>query len=150
MSARNHRLPRHLTWPLRPRDVRIALGIGPEADLDLSFDDRPWRDGTLLHAEWLPPRPSNYGTGTDPASWNGLRFRIAPTTTAVSHENGLRVVLIHHAIPQLGAWATAALSAPEGWTLSAHSRSWRFTEKHVQYRDDLRPYPELPVQAVRR
>ncbi|MGW4649782.1 hypothetical protein [Kitasatospora sp. NPDC004289] len=134
MSARNRRLPRHLSWPLRPNDVRAALGVGPAAAVDLAFDDRPWKDGTLLHVAWVPALDS----GLDPLSC--LRIRIAPTADA--YRTAARLVMLGHAMPQFAAWTAAARATSGGWGLSAHSRSWRLAGRGVQHRDDERPYPE--------
>ncbi|MGW6982988.1 hypothetical protein ACWGE1_26715 [Streptomyces sp. NPDC054932] len=138
MSARNRRLPRDLSWPLSPTDIRTALGTGETIAVDLRFDDRTWSDGTLLHVEWIPPLSSNYGTGIDPGLWNTVRIHIAPI--ADIRRGIARLALLRHALPELAAWTYAARSAPEGWALSSHSRSWRFEDRSIAHRDDHEPY----------
>ncbi|MFD5617574.1 hypothetical protein [Streptomyces yangpuensis] len=138
MSARNRHLPRDLSWPLSPNDIRTALGAAEMPAVNLQFDDRPWSDGTLLHAEWIPPLSSNHGTGTDPGLWNSVRIRIAPITDA--RRGVARLALLRHALPELAAWTGSARRAPEGWTLSRHSRSWRYEGRAIAHRDDHQPY----------
>ncbi|GAA2744268.1 hypothetical protein [Kitasatospora cinereorecta] len=135
MPARNRRLPRDLSWPLTPTDLRAVPGA---EDADLWFNNRPSDDGTLLHAEWIPPIRSNYGVGLHPSVWSTVRIRISPLPgTERAHA---RSVLRSHALPELAAWIAAARRAPEAWILSRHSRSWRLTGGTTTHREDHQPY----------
>lgn len=123
MPARNRHLPRGLSWPLTASDVRAALGE-PMADaVRLGFDHRPHGDGTLLHVEWIPQLPSNYGGGIHPTLWNSARVRVAPLPS--SERAAARRALRLHALPELAAWIAAAHHAPEPWTLTRPTHSWR-------------------------
>ncbi|WP_159025022.1 hypothetical protein [Streptomyces sp. CB01373] len=138
MPARNRRLPRSLSWPLTTSDIRAALGEQMADAVDLSFDDRPHDDGTLLHVEWVPPISSNYGNGVHPAWWNSMRIGAAPLPA--TERATARRALQQHALAELAAWISAARRAPEGWTLTRRSRSWRLTGSTTAYRDDGQPY----------
>ncbi|MFE3504983.1 hypothetical protein ACFXPX_16785 [Kitasatospora sp. NPDC059146] len=143
MPSRNRRLPSGLSWPLTATDVRDALGVlGAErADtVRLDFDSRPWEDGTLLHAEWIPPVRSNYGTGGfHPAWWSTVRVGVSPLPAA--ERPTARLALRHGALPELAAWIDATRTAPETWTHSRHSRRWRLAGTATTFCDDLRPWP---------
>ncbi len=138
MPARNRRLPRGLSWPLTPTDIRTVLGAQEADAVDLDFGDRLWGDGTALHAEWVPPISANYGGGIHPSWWCTVRVRIAPLPA--TERAAARHVLREIAVPELAAWISATRHAPEAWTLSRHSRSWRPEGSTTAYRDDLRPY----------
>ncbi|MFJ1756124.1 hypothetical protein [Kitasatospora sp. NPDC088134] len=138
MPARNRGLPRDLSWPLTPGDLRAALGEGEPDAVDLTFDGRCWDDGTLLHAEWVPPISSNHGGGIHPVLWSSVRVSVAPLPAA--RRALARRVLRQHALPDLAAWIGALRSAPEARTLSRRSRSWRLVGDAVAHRDDGRAY----------
>ncbi|MEV0977748.1 hypothetical protein [Streptomyces sp. NPDC049915] len=138
MPSRNRRLPRDVSWPLTPTDIRAALGE-QESDLThLNFWDRPHGDGTLLHAEWLPPVSANYGNGIHPDLWSSVHIGVTPLPAA--ERAGARQLLRQHALPELVAWIDAARSAPETWALAPHSRSWRLAGSATIHRDDWQPY----------
>ncbi|MFE7526496.1 hypothetical protein ACFU7Y_12305 [Kitasatospora sp. NPDC057542] len=138
MPARNHRLPRDLAWPLTPTDIRTVLGAHETDAADLDFDNRPWEDGTALHVEWVPRLSSNYGGGIHPTWWCTVRIRVAPLPAA--DRAAARHILRQNALPELAAWISAARHAPEPWTLSRHSRSWRPEGSSTAHRDDQQPY----------
>ncbi|MFE0653382.1 hypothetical protein ACFVZH_32915 [Streptomyces sp. NPDC059534] len=138
MPARNRRLPRDLSWPLTTSDIRAALGEQVTSAADLGFDERPHDDGTLLHVEWIPPISSNYGNGIHPTLWSSVRIRVAPLPA--TERAAARYALRQRALPELAAWIGAAQRAPEGWTLTWHSRSWRLVPGATAYRDDYQPY----------
>lgn len=138
MPARNRRLPRDLSWPLTPTDIRIALDTQETDDVDVDFGDRPWGDGTALCVEWVPPTSSNYGAGIHPRWWSTVRIRIAPLPA--TERAAARHALRQSALPELAAWISAAQHAPEAWTLTRHSRSWRPEGNLTVYRDDQQPY----------
>jgi hypothetical protein len=64
MSARNRRLPRHLSWPSTTSDISDALGLHMTRIGNLGFRGDPSNDGTLLRVGWVPPVTSSYGIGT--------------------------------------------------------------------------------------
>ncbi|MEV6205680.1 hypothetical protein [Kitasatospora sp. NPDC051914] len=138
MPARNRRLPRHLSWPLTPTDLREALGGEPVAPDAVSFDGHPWGDGTLLQVTWLPPTSSNYGQGIHPGLWNTLQIAVAPLPAG--ERAAARELLRGRVLPELRAWIANARQAPEGWKLSPHSRSWRIEDGTVTRGEDGQPY----------
>ncbi|MFF2077984.1 hypothetical protein ACFVXG_24905 [Kitasatospora sp. NPDC058162] len=139
MPSRNRRLPRELSWPLTPTDVRAVLGAQETDAVDLYFSDSTAPDGTLLHAEWVPPLRSNYGVGGfHPAVWSSVWVRVTPLPAA--ERAAARLALRHSALPELAAWIAAVRTAPEGWTLSRHSRSWRLAGGTTASRDDREPW----------
>ncbi|MER7581228.1 hypothetical protein [Kitasatospora sp. NPDC097691] len=138
MPSRNRRLPRGLSWPLTPTDIRTVLREQKTDTVDLDFADRPCDDGTLLHAEWLPPLSSNYGCGIHPSLWSSVRIRVTPLPS--TRRAAAREALRQQALPELAAWIDAAERAPEAWTLTRHSRSWRLVGGTTDHRDDGRPY----------
>ncbi|MEH0448002.1 MULTISPECIES: hypothetical protein [unclassified Streptomyces] len=138
MPARNRRLPRGLSWPLTASDIRAALGEQVGEGADLGFGDHPHSDGTVLHVEWVPPISSNYGSGIHPSLWYSVRIRVAPLPSA--ERAAVRRVLQEQALPELAAWIRAAQRAPEGWTLTRRSRSWRTAGSAAVHRDDWQPY----------
>ncbi|MFF9815103.1 hypothetical protein [Streptomyces sp. NPDC014006] len=138
MPSRNRRLPRELSWPLTPTDIRSVLGE-QESDLThLNFWYRPHGDGTLLHAEWYPPLSSNYGNGTHPDLWSSVQIDVCPLPA--TERAGARPLLRQHALPELVNWIAAARRAPETWALAPHSRSWRLAGGTTVHRDDWQPY----------
>ncbi|MDQ0964312.1 hypothetical protein QFZ66_008190 [Streptomyces sp. B4I13] len=138
VPARNRRLPRDLSWPLTPSDIRAALGEQVADAADVSFVDQPRGDGTLLHVEWIPPISSNYGSGIHPALWYSVSIRVAPLPS--TERAAARSILREHALPELAAWIRAAQRAPEAWTLTRHSRSWRTAGSTAVCTDDRQPY----------
>ncbi|WP_407913995.1 hypothetical protein [Kitasatospora sp. NE20-6] len=138
MPARNRRLPRHLSWPLTPTDIRTALGDRLAEVDEVHFDDRPWDDGTLLHVAFTPVVPSNHGNGIHPDRWLRIQVSVAPLPAA--DRAAARHVLQQHALAELRAWIDGARRAPEAWTLTRHSRSWCLAGSSAAHRDDGRPY----------
>ncbi|MER6563524.1 hypothetical protein ABT300_38535 [Streptomyces sp. NPDC001027] len=138
MPARNRRLPRDMSWPLTASDIRAALGEQVADAADVGFGDQARSDGTLLHVEWTPPISSNYGSGIHPALWNSIRIRVMPLPS--TERAAARRVLRENALPELAAWISAARRAPEGWTLTRRSRSWRTAGGAAVSRDDGQPY----------
>ncbi|MFE9171367.1 hypothetical protein ACFYNZ_17895 [Streptomyces kebangsaanensis] len=144
MPARNRRLPRHLSWPLTPTDIRDALGEQEAEAAELSFADQLVEDGTLLYVWWIPPRVSNYGNGFHPSLWYSVQITVCPLPA--TERAAARHTLRQHALPELRAWIDTARQAPESWTLTEHWRSWRLTGggAAVVHSDDWKPYPDLP------
>ncbi|WNI25982.1 hypothetical protein [Streptomyces sp. ITFR-16] len=138
MPSRNRRLPRHLSWPLTPTDIRTALGEQESALTHPDFADHPYEDRTLLHVEWSPPVSSNYGNGIHPDLWSSVAVRVGPLPA--TERAAARQALREHALPELAAWIDASRRAPQGWTLSRHSRSWRVEGRATVHRDDWKPY----------
>ncbi|MGW7445150.1 hypothetical protein [Kitasatospora sp. NPDC054795] len=138
MPARNRRLPRDLSWPLTPTDIRAVLGAQEAEAAHLEFGNRPWEDGTALHVEWVPGLSADHGGGIRPRWWSPVRIGVAPLPA--SERAAARHVLRQSALPELAAWIDAARRAPQTWTLSRHSRSWRPEGSGTAHRDDLRPY----------
>jgi hypothetical protein len=135
MSARNRRLPRHLSWPLTTSDISDALGPHLTQIGSLGFRDKPSNDGTLLLAGWVPPVTSSYGVGTSmPASMRGLQIRVFPAGTA--ERAAARTILRREALPQLDEWITRALRAPETWLLTRHARHWQLINGHLTHHDE--------------
>ncbi|AVV47138.1 hypothetical protein PYK79_19245 [Streptomyces sp. ID05-04B] len=138
MPARNRRLPRDLSWPLTTSDIRAALGEQGADVADVRFVDQPRSDGTLLEVEWIPPISSNYGSGIHPSLWCSVSIRVAPLPS--TGRAAARGILREHALPELAAWISAARRAPEAWTLTRRSRSWRTAGSTAICTDDRQPY----------
>ncbi|MFJ4188778.1 hypothetical protein [Kitasatospora sp. NPDC089509] len=143
MPARNRRLPRHLSWPLTPTDLREALGA-PETQesdaADVHFGTLPPGDGPLLTVSWEPRPSSNYTfSGTRPSWWTPVRISVGtvPGTERAATRHALR----QSALPELAAWIRAARQAPEAWRLSTHRRSWLLTGDGVTHCGDAPPPP---------
>ncbi|MFJ8475655.1 hypothetical protein [Kitasatospora sp. NPDC094011] len=138
MPARNRRLPRHLSWPLTPTDLREALGARELEAVDLYFGEHPASDGHLLSVLWSPRPSSSYSFGgTRPPWWSHVRIGVGPvpaTERAVT-----RHALQQDALPELAAWITAARRAPEAWTLSRHTRHWHVEDGAVTRCDEGLP-----------
>ncbi|SOB85774.1 hypothetical protein [Streptomyces sp. 1331.2] len=140
MPARNRRLPRHLSWPLTPTDLRTVLGETLMDEVHLCFDEPPQHDGTLLRATWNPSITSNYGYNRFPAEQSRVRIAITPLPAGErAHARGL---LREQALPELREWLDRARRAPEWWVLTRHSVSWRVTGQEVARREDYQPYPQ--------
>ncbi|MFG1808165.1 hypothetical protein [Streptomyces sp. NPDC049040] len=138
MPSRSRRLPRDLSWPLTATDIRSALGEQESDLVELRFGNVPYDDGTLLHADWTPPLSSNYGAGVHPSLWNSVAIRVAPLPPG--ERAAARRILRTDALPELATWIHAARRAPQGWTLTRHSRSWRLAGSITVHRDDRQPY----------
>ncbi|WP_329561097.1 hypothetical protein [Kitasatospora sp. NBC_01266] len=138
MPARNRRLPRHLSWPLTRTDVQTALGERFAEVDELSFGGHPWGDGTLLHVGWTPVVRANYGSGVHPSRWCRIHVSVCPLPAA--DRAAARRALQEHVLAELGAWIDNARHAPETWTLTWHSRSWRLVAGAAAHRDDRQPY----------
>ncbi|MBD0695880.1 hypothetical protein [Streptomyces sp. CBMA123] len=67
-----------------------------------------------------------------------MRIRVAPLPAA--ERAAARHILRQSALPELAAWISAARHAPETWTLSRHSRSWRSEGSSTAHRDDQQSY----------
>jgi hypothetical protein len=135
MSARNRRLPRHLSWPLTTSGINDALGPHMTQIGNLGFRDNPSNDGTLLLVGWVPPVTSSYGIGTGmPAYMQGLQIRVFPLGTA--DRAAARTTLRQDALPQLDEWITRALQAPETWLLTRHERHWQLINGHLTHHDE--------------
>jgi len=133
MSARNRRLPRHLSWPLTTSDVSGALGPTMTQIGHLGFSDNPSSDGTLLRVGWVPAVTSGYGTGK-PAHMQGVQIRVFPLATA--DRAAARTILRREALPQLDEWVTQALQAPETWHLARHARHWQLINGRLAHHDE--------------
>ena len=133
MSARNRRLPRHLSWPLTTSDISDALGPHMTQIGNPWFHDNPSNDGTLLRVEWVPPVTSNYGAGM-PAYMQGLRITVLPLGTA--DRAAARTILRQEALPQLDEWTNQALQAPETRLLTRHGRRWQLVNGHLAHHDE--------------
>ena len=135
MSARNRRLPRHLSWPLTTSDISDALGPRMTQIGNLGFRDNPSNDGTLLLVGWVPPVTSGYGVGTGmPAHMQGLQITVLPLGAA--DRAAARTILRREALPQLDEWITRALQAPETWLLTRHGRQWQLINGHLTHHDE--------------
>ena len=133
MSARNRRLPRHLSWPLTTSDISDALGPHMPQIGSLWFRDNPSNDGTLLRVGWVPPVTSSYGTAM-PAHMQGLQISVFPLGTA--DRAAARAILRREAMPQLDEWISQALQAPETWLLTRHGRHWQLINGHLTHHDE--------------
>ncbi|MBP0448976.1 hypothetical protein J5Y04_05390 [Kitasatospora sp. RG8] len=139
MPARNRRLPRHLSWPLTPTDIRAVLGEPLMDEVRLSFVEHPLHDSTLLQALRNRLTTSNYGYHKFPADWSRVGITIAPLPAGErAHARG---ILREQALPELRDWVTWVRRAPESWALTRHSLSWRVTGHGVARREDDQPYP---------
>jgi hypothetical protein len=135
MSARNRRLPRHLSWPLTTSDISDALGPHMPQIGSLWFRDNPSNDGTLLRVGWVPPVTSSYGVGTGmPAHMQGLQIMVLPLGAA--DRAAARTILRREALPQLDEWITQALQAPETWLLTRRGRHWQLINGHLAHHDE--------------
>ncbi|MEV7599052.1 hypothetical protein AB0O91_16880 [Kitasatospora sp. NPDC089797] len=138
MPARNRRLPRDLSWPLTPTDLREGLGAQEAEAADVYFGELPSDDGFVLLARWEPQPSSNYShSGVRPAWWSPVRIVVAPVPAA--ERAATRRALRQDALPRLAAWITAARRAPEGWRMAPHDCSWGFRDGAVLHRGDGPP-----------
>ncbi|MFJ5921391.1 hypothetical protein ACIQF6_02165 [Kitasatospora sp. NPDC092948] len=134
MPARNRQLPRGLSWPLTSTDIRSTLGA---EDVPVGFWRAVREDGVLVSAEWLPRLRGNYGGGIHPGLWETFRVEVWPLPSA--RRAAARQTLRAEVLPALVEWIAAARSAPEGWQVVGHSRSWRVADGGaVTYVDDRR------------
>ncbi|MGV9268215.1 hypothetical protein ACWDRR_26530 [Kitasatospora sp. NPDC003701] len=139
MPARNRRLPRHLSWPLTPTDLRAVLGEPLMDEVSLIFFGQPWHDGTLLQVSRNGLTTSNYGYSTFSPAWSRLSIGIVPLPAGErAHARG---VLRAQALPELRDWADRLRRAPETRALTSHSASWRVTGHGVARREDDQCYP---------
>ncbi|MGX4733686.1 hypothetical protein [Kitasatospora griseola] len=137
MPARNRLLPRGLSWPLTPTDIRSALVEEDGTTVPLDFGRIAREDGVLLTVEWVPQIRGNYGGGIHPIWWETCRIRVAPLPSA--RRAAARQALRTEALPALAAWIAAARTAPEGWRSAGHCRSWRVVDGGaVMWLDDGR------------
>ncbi|KIQ64911.1 hypothetical protein TR51_12510 [Kitasatospora griseola] len=137
MPARNRLLPRGLSWPLTPTDIRSALAEEDGTSVPLDFGRTAREDGVLLTVEWVPQIRSNYGGGIHPTWWETYRIQVAPLPSA--RRAAARQALRTEALPALAAWIAAARAAPEGWRSVRHSRSWQLAgDGVVTWLDDGR------------
>jgi hypothetical protein len=135
MSARNRRLPRHLSWPLTTSDISDALGPHMAQIGHLWFRDKPSVDGALLRVGWVPPVTFSYGIGTGmPAYMQGIQIRVSPLET--TDRAAARTILRQEAMPQLDEWITEALQARETWLLTRHGRYWQLINGHLTHHDE--------------
>ena len=135
MPARNRRLPRHLSWPLATSDISDALGPRTAQIGRLWFNTDLNSDGYLLRVAWVPPPTSNYGVGTGmPGYMAGLQINVLPIRSA--ERAATRNTLRQEALPQLDAWITQALQAPETWLQTRHHRCWRVTDDRLTHQDE--------------
>jgi hypothetical protein len=135
MSARNRRLPRHLSWPLTTSDISDALGPHMTQIGNLGFRDKPSNDGTLLRVGWVPPVTPSYGRGTAmPAHMQGLQIRVYPV--AAADRAAARTTLRQEALPQLDEWITQALQAPETWLMTRHGQDWQLINGKLAHHDE--------------
>ncbi|AUY47648.1 hypothetical protein C2142_00170 [Streptomyces sp. CB01881] len=108
-------------------------------EVHLGFVEHPQYDSTLLQASRNPLTTSNYGYNKFPAEWSRVRITIAPLPAGErAHARG---ILREQALPELRDWVDRIRRAPESWSLTRHSLSWRVTGHGVARREDEQPYP---------
>lgn len=104
------------------------------AESRLSFDTDLNPDGHLLRVAWVPQPSSNYGSGTGmPRFMTGVQIRVFPVRS--TERAATRDTLLHVALPQLDAWISQALRAPETWLLARHHRCWRVAGDRCTHQD---------------
>ncbi|MFD8756461.1 hypothetical protein ACFV0O_36615 [Kitasatospora sp. NPDC059577] len=139
MPARNRHLPRGLSWPLTPADIRAVLGVEETGGYTVDFYDHPLSGGILLQATWNPPRFSNYGYAGRPSPRRIVAVGVAPLP-AIGRADA-RLALRQDALPELAAWIDSVQHAPETWILTGRRRFWRLAGNSTVRRDDRQPYP---------
>ncbi|WP_112469079.1 hypothetical protein [Streptomyces triticisoli] len=87
----------------------------------MSFDTQLTEDGTLLYAQWIPPRASNHENSFHPSLWRSLQITVCPLPA--TERAASRHTLRQHALPELRTWNDTVRHAPEPWTPTEH---WRF------------------------
>ncbi|MGW4378455.1 hypothetical protein [Kitasatospora sp. NPDC004531] len=138
MPARNRKLPRGLSWPLTPTDIRSALGGADDAPPDVTFCRWQVDGGSeVLAVEWLPELRGNYGGGRHSDLWETCQIWVYPLPS--SRRAAAREALRAEALPALAVWTAAARTAPEGWRTVRRRRAWRVAEDGaVSWTDDPR------------
>ncbi|WP_405768629.1 hypothetical protein [Streptomyces sp. NBC_01538] len=139
MTARNRRrrprrkLPRHRAWPLTTTDVNDSLGELTVHVRELSFLTGHDSGTIVLGARWLAPESRTHGGGVHPDSV-GFYVDVHPVDAA--ERAAIRAVLKETALPQLHAWITHGLTAPETWRQTSHLHYWRLADGHLAHTDE--------------
>ncbi|MGY1500528.1 hypothetical protein ACW4TU_28775 [Streptomyces sp. QTS52] len=139
MTARSRRrrparrLPRHRAWPLTTTDVNESLGELADQVKDLDFLTGPGSGTIVLGARWLAPESRTYGRGIHPDSV-GFSVDVHPVDAA--DRAAIRALLKETALPQLHAWITQGLAAPETWRQTSHVHYWHLTDGHLTHADE--------------
>ncbi|ELP70677.1 hypothetical protein ACKI1I_38570 [Streptomyces turgidiscabies] len=139
MTARNRRrrprrrLPRHLAWSLTTTDVNESLGELVSHIRELRFLTGSDSGTSVLGARWVASDSPNYGRGVDP-DYVGFSVDVHPVDAA--ERAATRAVLKETALPQLHAWITQGLAAPETWRQTSHLRYWHLTDGHLGHADE--------------
>jgi hypothetical protein len=128
MGSHRRRLPEGRSWPLRPSQIAEVL--------DEAGAPQPTRIGrygtarvktVTLNLLWRPEPDWYFG------SWQGgdehvtVSFSSAPSDVRAEVEQSM----LAEAIPALAEWLRRASTAPEGWRILEHFRSWTWTSGRI-------------------
>ncbi|MDX3752541.1 hypothetical protein [Streptomyces sp. AK08-02] len=139
MTARNRRrrprrrLPPHRAWSLTTTDVNESLGELAAEIRELRFLTGSGSGTVVLGARWLAPESPNYGRGVHP-DYVGFSVDVHPVVAA--ERAAIRAALKETALPQLHAWITQGLTAPETWRQTSHLHYWRLADGHLTHADE--------------
>ena len=114
-----HRLAPGLVWPVRSQDLGSALGeIRDQVQVVwVSWIKQP--STSPIAATWAPLQDV---MPNHPSTHRGLMVWIYPI--AKQDHQRVREVVRTAVLPDLVRWCADAVAAPEGWTLTRHSRRW--------------------------
>ncbi|WP_405817067.1 hypothetical protein OG241_20995 [Streptomyces sp. NBC_01390] len=139
MTARNRRrrprrrLPPHRAWPLTTTDVNESLGELAADIRELRFLTGSDSGAVVLGARWLAPASPNYGRGIHP---DDVGFSVDVHPVDAAERAAIRTVLKETALPQLHAWITQGLAAPETWRQTSHLHYWRLADGNLTHTDE--------------
>jgi hypothetical protein len=137
MGTRRRRLSRGRSWPLREaRLVETLADLGAPRPSVIYKSLGNIKSRTVdLAVHWNPRR----SWWSDP--WQGgdehvyLRFNSAPSEVRSEVERAL----LSDAVPALADWLKRASTAPEGWRILKHDRTWTWADGQVRASGDDPP-----------
>jgi hypothetical protein len=118
------RLPPSLAWPVRPSEVRLALGENAES-VDVAWASWYHKPSvTPLRATWEPRQPAAIG------GWVGQGAVLWIEPVARTDVDRVRKLVRERLLGQACDWLATALTSGDGWQATRHEAKWSVSTSH--------------------